>query len=396
MNSMTIEGVDFEIVTTQKDLTQFAEAVKDCTWLAFDTEFIGEKRYYTLLCLIQVKCEAGLFLIDPLNLDDLSPFLALMEDPAICKITHAGDNDYRLLNTLYGTIPKNLFDTQIAAGFLGHRYPISFAKLMEEELNKNLTKGFGVTDWQQRPMKQNQLKYALEDVLYLKELYDQMMRKLEKVGRAHWALEECNTMADPDYYEKDPHHEFFTSRLVQTSRSKDQLFLLRLYEWRRNEAEQKNYSKEMILSSKIIGSLTKAVRSGKEALLGDRRLPARTIQRYSDLFLDMYNQAASEEEKALIKSIPRQEREEEEDDMLLEFLYILMKYRCGEQHISHQLVMPRSAIKKMKNDAQVRKSLLGSGWRSELMGENFITWLKDFDKLHLNIEGGHINLYFED
>ncbi len=393
---MNIEGVDFEIVTTQTDLIAFAEAVKGCTWLAFDTEFIGEKRYYTLLCLIQVKCEVGVFLIDPLNLDDLSPFLALMEDPAICKITHAGDNDYRLLNTLYGTIPKNLFDTQVAAGFLGHRYPISFAKLMEEELNRNLTKGFGVTDWQQRPMKQNQLKYALEDVLYLKDLYDQMMQKLEKVGRAHWALEECNTMADPDYYEKNPHHEFFSSRLVQTSRGKDQLFLLRLYEWRRNEAEQKNYSKEMILPSKIIGSLTKAVRSGKEALMGDRRLPTRTVQRHSDLFLQMYSQAASEEEKSLLKRIPKQEREEEEDDMLLEFLYILMKYRCGEQNISHQLVMPRSAIKKMKNDAQVRKSLLGSGWRNELMGETFITWLKDFDKLHLNIEGGHINLYFED
>lgn len=393
---MTIEGVDFAIVATQTDLVQFAEAVKDCTWLAFDTEFIGEKRYYTLLCLIQVKCEVGVFLIDPLNLEDLSPFLALIENPAICKITHAGDNDYRLLNTLYDTIPQNLFDTQVAAAFLGYRYPISFAKLMEEELGRNLAKGFGVTDWQQRPMKQNQLKYALEDVLYLKDLYDQMMNKLEKVGRAHWALEECNTMGDPDYYQKDPYHEFLNSRLVQTSRSKDQLFLLRLYEWRRTEAEQKNYSKEMILSSKIIGTLTKAVRSGKEALSSDRRLPARTIQRHADLFLDMYNKPATEEEKAVFKSIPKQEREEEEDDMLLEFLYILMKYRCNKQNISHQLVMPRSAIKKMKNDPQVRKNLLGSGWRNELMGEKFITWLKDFDKLHLNIEGGHINLYFED
>ncbi len=396
MNATTIEGVEFQLVSTQTDLMAFAEAVQGCTWMAFDTEFIGEKRYYTLLCLIQVKCEAGIFLIDPLHIADLTPFLRLIEDPAICKITHAGDNDYRLLNMLYGTIPKQVFDTQIAAGFLGYRYPISFAKLVEEELGRPLAKGFGVTDWQQRPMKPNQLKYALEDVLYLKELHDRMIGKLEKNGRANWAAEECNEMASPDYYEKDPNYEFLHSRLVQTSRSKDQLFLLRLFEWRRQEAEQKNYSKEMILSSKIIGALTKAVRSGKEALYGDRRLPAKTIQRYGDHFLDLYQREATDTEKAILKSVPKTEREEEEDDMLLEFLYILMKYRCGEQDISHQLVMPRSALKRMKNDAQVRKSLLGSGWRRELMGDNFIHWLKDFDRLKLKIDGGHISMFFED
>ena len=107
-------------------------------WLAFDTEFIGEKRYYTLLCLIQVKCETGTYLLDSLKIPDLTPFLRLIEDERITKITHAGDNDYRLLNILYGTIPKNIFDTQIAAGFIGYRYPMSFGKLVEAETGEIL------------------------------------------------------------------------------------------------------------------------------------------------------------------------------------------------------------------------------------------------------------------
>lgn len=389
---MNIKGVEFDLIETQEGLESFAEAVKNLNWMAFDTEFIGEKRYYTLLCLIQVQCETGTYLLDSLKIPDLTPFLKLVEDENIIKITHAGDNDYRLLNILYGTVPKNIFDTQVAAGFIGYRYPMSFGKLVEAETGRRLGKAYAVTDWQQRPIKESQLKYALEDVLYLKELYDNMMAKLEKDGRAQWALEECNLMADEDYYERDPHHEALTSRLVQTSRTKDQVFLLRLFEWRRSEAEAKNYSKEMILPSKIFGPLVKSLRSGREALEDNRRLPGRTIKRFGDMFLELYEAEGTDEERAVLKRIPKAEREDDEGDMLLELLYILMKYRCQEVGVSHQLVMPRSAIKKMKNDEKVRKSILGSGWRRELLGEKFIEWLRDFDKLSLSIEGGKIEL----
>ncbi|MEL6357445.1 MAG: HRDC domain-containing protein, partial [Bacteroidota bacterium] len=373
-------------------LKQFAQELQDISWLAFDTEFIGEKRYYTLLCLIQVKCELGTYLIDPLKVEDLSPFLALIENPSIIKITHAGDNDYRLLNILYSTVPKNIFDTQIAAGFIGYRYPMSFGKLVEAETGRRLGKAYAVTDWEQRPIKDSQLKYALEDVLYLKELYDSILAKLTAKDRANWAWEECGQMTEPEYYERDPYHEALNSRLLQSSRTRDRVFLLRLYEWRRAEAEQKNYSKEMILPSKVIGQLTKSVRSGREALLDNRRLPTKTVKRFGDYFLQLYGEPATEEEKAVLKRVPKYEQEDDQADLLLELLYLLMKYRCQEEEVSHQLVMPRNAIKKMKNDEKFRKSLLGSGWRRELLGEQFIEWLKHFDSLALRIEGGSIEL----
>ncbi|PHI20814.1 ribonuclease D [Lewinellaceae bacterium SD302] len=382
----------YTLVETTAGLEKFAKDVEGVSWMAFDTEFIGEKRYYTLLCLIQVQCDTGNYLIDPIKIDDLSAFLRLIEDPTICKITHAGDNDYRLLHMLYGTVPKNIFDTQVAAGFIGYRYPMSFGKLLEAEIGLRLGKAFAVTDWEQRPMKDSQIKYALEDVLYLKELYDKMTDKLNATGRLSWVNEECDQMTDPDYYYRDPHHEALNSRLLQSSRTKERVFLLRLYEWRRSEAEAKNYSKEMILPSKIIGALTKSVRSGREALTDNRRLPGRTIKRHADLFLKLYAAEPTEEELETLKRVPHYKREDEDDDLLLEFLYLLMKYRCNEEEVSHQLVMPRSAIKKMKNDEKVRKQILGSGWRRELLGEQFIDWLRHFNKLRINIEGGDIKL----
>lgn len=384
--------VQHQFINTDAGLVAFAEESRGVEWMGFDTEFIGEKRYYTLLCLIQVSTERGYYLIDPLAIDDLSPFLDFLEDPDVIIITHAGDNDYRLLNQQFGTIPQNVFDTQVAAGFIGHRYPMSFGKLVEAETGTQLGKGFAVTDWTQRPMSNKQVKYALNDVIFLRELYDSIMGKLAANGRQHWALEECAAFTKEDYYFRDPNHEFINSNIARSSRTKERVFLLRLYEWRRSTAESKNYSKEMILQSKIISQIVRGVRGGMDAMLDNRRLPPKTIKRYGDMFIRFYNDDATPEELEIVKSIQRSSREEEEDDMLIELLYLLMKYRASAAEISHSLVMPRNAIKRMKQDPEVRKKLLGSGWRRELLGDEFVGWIKNFEHLEIKIEGGKISL----
>ena len=81
-------------VDTPSQLQAFAQENESITWLGFDTEFISEKRFYPMLCLVQVITEHGVYLIDPMVLDDLTPFLTMVENPAILKITHAGDNDW--------------------------------------------------------------------------------------------------------------------------------------------------------------------------------------------------------------------------------------------------------------------------------------------------------------
>ena len=147
---------EFEFIEHEEDLQEFYEKNENVEWLGFDTEFVGEKRFITLLCLIQASTPNGHYIIDPLKVKNLQPFLSLLEDPAILKITHAGDNDFRLMNTLFGTVPQNIFDTQIAAGFLGYRYPLSYGKLVEAESGRRLKKGYAVTDWIARPLGKKQ------------------------------------------------------------------------------------------------------------------------------------------------------------------------------------------------------------------------------------------------
>jgi ribonuclease D len=199
--------INYTFIDNNKNLADFCTAHKSVSWLAFDTEFVGERRYNTLLCLIQIASEHGYYLIDPLIITDLSPFLDLMQDEKIMKITHAGENDYRLLYQDYKCIPKNVFDTQVAAGFLGHGYPVSYSKLVERELNVRLDKGYAVADWEARPFSKKQLVYAINDVVHLYGAFSNLKKDLELQGRYHWALSEMQRFETAEYYYKDPDKE---------------------------------------------------------------------------------------------------------------------------------------------------------------------------------------------
>ena len=211
---MSIDTKKTIVIEKKGDLEKFYQENKNVDWIGFDTEFVGEKRYHTLLCLIQIATENGFYIIDPLKLKDLTPLLKMIEDPTILKITHAGENDYRLFYSYFGILPKNVFDTQLAAGFVGYKYPISFSKLVEKELRVYLKKGYTVSDWESRPINQKQLTYALNDVIYLEQLWENLSRKLENLKRTNWVAEEFEKLELADTYYFDPNREALNNSII--------------------------------------------------------------------------------------------------------------------------------------------------------------------------------------
>jgi ribonuclease D len=368
--------MDYLFIENEADLRSFIAQNQNISWLAFDTEFVGEKRFYTLLCLIQVATEHGLYLIDPLKIEDLSPFLALLENGSILKITHAGDNDYRVLNTLFGTIPKNIFDTQVAAGFMSSVYPMSFQKLLEKELSVRISKSFAVTDWEARPLSPKHLKYALNDVVHLCNLYTILKEKLEKSGRIEWLTEELSKLEDPRYYETDINREALNSNLIPMLSAREQVFLVRLYQWRRSEAERKNVSKEMAFPAKLIHTVVKNINEGKDALRHNRLIPDRTLFHHWDMFNEMYQAKMTEEERVILTQIPKYTEETPRQALTTELLYVLVKHRCLEHHVASSLVLPKSSLKDNEDSQAYQAEYLNQGWRKELLGEELLRWIK--------------------
>lgn len=181
------------LVTDEASLRACVSQLAKHTVLGFDTEFVGEHTYRPELCLIQVSTTERLYLIDPYNCGSLEPFWQLMHDPARAVLAHAAREETRMCYFQSGTAPANIFDTQIAAGFLGLTYPMSYAGLVQTVLGVKLNKGDTLSDWRRRPLSSSQIRYAYDDVRYLIPIYTRLLAKLKKFDRVSWAEDEFRT-----------------------------------------------------------------------------------------------------------------------------------------------------------------------------------------------------------
>ncbi|MGH2843812.1 MAG: ribonuclease D, partial [Solirubrobacteraceae bacterium] len=180
--------------------------------LGIDTEFMSEGRYRALLCLSQVAVEdpgaegeIRTILIDGLDRDlDVAPLAALLADPAVEVVLHAGRQDVAILRRAWRTELTNIFDTQIAAGFVGESAQAGYGNLIGAVLGLRVGKTASYTRWDARPLTDEQLSYAAEDVAHLMQLADELQRRLRERGRLEWAVEECRRLErasderDPD------------------------------------------------------------------------------------------------------------------------------------------------------------------------------------------------------
>lgn len=382
------ETQQFTLIESKEGIEQFLNENQGIKWLAFDTEFVGEKRFTTLLCLIQIATENGLYLIDTIKLKTYQPFLDMIVDPSILKITHAGDNDYRLLNTLFDIIPQNIFDTQIAAGFVGYRYPISFRKLVEKEIKVRLNKGYSVTDWEARPLKPKQLTYALNDVIYLYELYEKLTRKIERFDRMKWVNEEVSIFENAPYYVENPYKQALESKLIKQLKPHEQVFLLRLYKWRRDQAERQNLSKEMILPSKLMGVIIRNINSGKTALLDNRIISNRIVEKYWNTFNSLYQKKITDDERERISDIPPDIDENPQEELTSELLFLIIKKKCLDNDIAPSLLISKNVLKRLRNDPHFTSHGLDKNWKTDLLGKDLIAWVNSKGNLKMEMKDG--------
>ncbi len=180
-------------------LDAFSSRARAAGRFGIDTEFVGEGRYRTLLCLIQLVVSDDesleVLVLDALDEHlDLAPLAALLADPAIAVVVHAGRQDVALLRRCAATEVSSLFDTQVAAGFAGLSAQAGYDTLLREMLGVRVQKTASYTRWDRRPLDDEQLAYAREDVLHLLELAGSLERHLGASGRLAWALEECRAL----------------------------------------------------------------------------------------------------------------------------------------------------------------------------------------------------------
>jgi ribonuclease D len=194
--------VTYQWIATQSELLDLVDVLMAEPRYAFDTEFHRERTYYPKLALAQFAWPGGTALVDPLAVD-VTALRPLLESDTQC-VLHAAQQDLDVLTHSCGAVPKRLFDTQLAAGFIGYGTP-SLASLLQGELKVTVPKGDRLTDWLRRPLTDDQKSYAASDVAHLLELQDRITAQLERTGRVSWAEAACEELrvkpgsgTDPD------------------------------------------------------------------------------------------------------------------------------------------------------------------------------------------------------
>src|SRR5262244_35925 len=241
------------VITETEALSQFCARQVGASFVAVDTEFMRERTYWPILCLVQVAGPEEAAAIDALASGiDLTPLLALMADESILKVFHAARQDVEIFFNLSGAVPSPLFDTQIAAMVCGFGDAASYETLVGKLAQASLDKSSRFTDWSRRPLTERQIRYALADVVHLRTVYDGLQQRLASNGRAAWFAEDMAELADPATYRSEPSEAWRRFRLRGRVDPRFFAVLREVAAWRETAARQRNLPRGRIMRDEAI------------------------------------------------------------------------------------------------------------------------------------------------
>ena len=252
--------------------------------IGLDTEFQRTDTFYPIPGLYQLVADTQIWLIDPLAIDDWSPLVRTLEDPATVKIMHSCSEDLELIAHHLSMRPANLFDTQIAYAFVSEHLSISYANLVKALLGLLLAKHQVRSDWLRRPLSDAQISYACEDVASLPALHRLLSGELEAKGRWNWfredmALREAAPTIDPDRY--------YMGVKGAWRLNGPQLGALKaLCAWRERQAMTEDRPRNRVVWDE---HLLQFARPAKLTMaLIEARLPRRLARRYGEALIDVH------------------------------------------------------------------------------------------------------------
>jgi ribonuclease D len=250
------EQLPVEMITDPTALAALVEQLRDEPLYAVDTEFHREKSYFPKVALVQIAWSSGIALVDPLAVD-LHPLAVILDGPGVA-VLHAAQQDLEVMARSCGTVPREMFDTQIAAGFLGHATP-SLVNLVQGELGIRLPKGDRLTDWLRRPLTNDQCTYAASDVAHLLELHRRFVEELNAVGRLEWVRAECEGLRIKPTGPHDPEMAWTRLKDVRTLRGQARNVARAVASWRERRAAETDQPVRFVLPDlAILGLAQKA------------------------------------------------------------------------------------------------------------------------------------------
>ena len=354
-------------VITRDQLEDLCQRIKNRPWLALDTEFMREKSYYPKLCLLQL-CDGKLAAtLDPLAIDDLNPLLDILDDKRLLKIFHAGRQDLEIFHHIWNRLPVPIFDTQQAATLLGYGDLLGYANLVQKLLNKALNKEYTRTDWSNRPLDNEQLRYALDDVIYLAQIYQILHQQLRDQARENWLHDDFSDLANPDSYKID-----FTlawQRVKGQHRLKGvELAVLQiLAAWREREAQISDRPRRWILKDQLLLDIARRRPRDRRQLEKIKGVDLRIIKRWGNQILKLVGEGLALPREAWPKQRMPSPLLSLKQEAMADLLMCALRLIADEQKVSITALSSRGELERLVSGE--RNLAILHGWRRVVAGE---------------------------
>ncbi len=357
------------LITNSADVADFCAEAANSEFVTVDTEFVREKTYWPILCLIQIATREEAVAIDPLAKGiDLKPVYELMNNSSVLKVFHSASQDMQIIYTASGAMVEPVFDTQIAAMVSGYGDQPAYATLVQKIVGQTIDKRSQMTDWSRRPLTDHQVEYAIGDVTHLTDVYDKLVSELSEAKRTSWAEEEMGHLRDENTYNLDPRELWRKVRLRRPTRRA--LAVLReITAWRETSAKHRNIPKGWVCRDEALAEIALNTPQNPTALERVRGINERF--------------ANSRDGKALLEAVKIGLEIPDEDcpnpekgraplrghETLVALLQALLKLRCEEAGVAAQLVANRKDLDRIatEDEPDVRTLV---GWRRDIYGKD--------------------------
>ncbi|MFZ9828687.1 MAG: ribonuclease D [Ilumatobacteraceae bacterium] len=376
--------MSFEWVASEKTLDDVIDSVLDGSRYAIDTEFHREKTYFPKLALVQIRWGTQTALIDPLAVDPRR--LARLFSSEILAVFHAAQQDLEVLRHASLEAPRNIFDCQVAAGFVGFSTP-SLATLVQAVKKTSLSKGDRLTDWLRRPLTDQQCAYAADDVVHLFDLHDELTRQLTELGRIDWVNDACAELASRPTGPQDPSDAWLRLKEVRALKGSARGVAQALAKWREERAMRSDLPPRRVMSDMALLGISQRVPKSVEELANTRGVDDRHLSaEYCKEIMTAVRDGAK-------NSIVLPSTENDDVDKFARPALTLITAWVGELARKHKidatLLATRSDITAFLR--QSPNARLREGWRATLIGDDLTRILNG--EVGLSVDrNGHLKL----
>lgn len=376
-----MQNIDY--INTPEQLHDLCERIAQAPWIAVDTEFLREKTYYPKFCLLQIATPTWVACVDPIVLRDLTPVFDAIYNPKIIKVFHSCRQDLEIFYHLTGKLPSPIFDTQIAAPLLGFQDNPGYALLVSYFLNINLNKAHTRADWSFRPLSQDEIQYAADDVIYLCTIYQRMVEQLTQLGRIDWLRDDFAALEKTALYETDPKDAWLKIKGKNKLTGKQLAIVQTLAHWREHVAQTENRPKSWFLRDDLLFDLAKLQPDSLSALSKVRGMNERTVNHYGKTLCGLIKEAQNTKPQALPTQTKKLTNKNQQHEAILDILFALVRIRAEENLLNPSILASRYDLEALLL-GEDRDCPLLHGWRFSMVGKELEQLLRG--ELQLKIE----------